>query len=118
MKTKLWIAILGVILAVSTAVSVIFLLPGEWATHAQIISDGRVIRVVDLSVDQEFTVTNGEGYNVITVKDGAIAVTEASCPDHYCMHRGFCSSGMQIVCLPNAMIIRFLGEQEVDGAVG
>ena len=117
MKTKYWIILLCAVVAICTAAA-LFLLPGEPATHAQILQDGRVIRTVALDQDQEFTVTNGSGYNVITVRDGAIAVTEASCPDHYCMHRGFCSSGMQIVCLPNALVIRFTGAQEVDGFTG
>ena len=51
-------------------------------------------------------------------KDGKIAVTEASCPDHYCMKRGFCNSGTEIVCLPNRLVIQFLDAQEIDAAVG
>ena len=58
------------------------------------------------------------GSNTVTVKDGKIAVTAADCPDHYCMERGFCDSGTQIVCLPNRVIIKFQGEQEIDGAAG
>ena len=69
--------------------------------------------------DIEFVVRAGnESYNVVTVKDGKIGVTEATCPDHYCMNRGFCSSGTQIVCLPNRLVIRFVGEQEIDGVSG
>ena len=49
---------------------------------------------------------------------GKIAVTEATCPDHYCMKRGFCASGMDIVCLPNKLVIHFIGEQTVDAAAG
>ncbi len=117
MKTRYWLLILaGVLLACGVAASVfLFCAP---ATHAQILSDGKILRTVDLRVDQEFTVTNGSGYNVVTVRDGKIAVTNASCPDEYCMRRGWCSGGMQIVCLPNAMIIRFTGEPEIDGVSG
>ena len=67
--------------------------------------------------DPEGVTTEVQG-NVITVKGGKIAVTEASCPDHYCMHRGFCDSGLQIVCLPNKLEIRFTGKQDIDGVVG
>ena len=58
------------------------------------------------------------GYNVITVQDGKIGVSEATCPDHYCMKRGLCNSGTEIVCLPNRMTIRFLGAQEIDAIIG
>ena len=51
-------------------------------------------------------------------KNGKIGVTDANCPDHYCMDRGMCSSGTQIVCLPNRLIIRFKGQQPVDSVVG
>ena len=117
MKTKYWIALLGAILL--TCIGISFLtLGGEEASRAQITSDGKLIRVVDLAIDQEFTVETEGGYNVVTVKDRKIAVTEASCPDHYCMARGFCNSGAQIVCLPNRLVIEFLGEAEIDGVVG
>ena len=118
MKTKYWILLLAAVLILCTVGAVVLLSPGAPATHAEIISDGKVIRTVELQTDQEFTVTNGDGYNVITVRSGAIAVTQASCPDHYCMHRGFCSSGVSIVCLPNGLVIRFTGAQVVGGVVG
>ncbi len=117
MKTKYFIAVLAAILILCIGLSLIFF-GGETATQAQIVSDGRVVRTVDLAVDQEFTVETEDGYNIVTVKDGKIAVTEASCPDHYCMARGFCNSGAQIVCLPNRLVIEFLGEAELDFVVG
>jgi hypothetical protein len=117
LKTKYWIAILAVILILCIGLSLLTL-GGEGASRAQIVSDGKVIRTVDLCLDQEFTIETDSGYNVVTVKGGKIAVTEASCPDHYCMARGFCSGGTQIVCLPNRLVIEFLKEQEIDGVVG
>lgn len=118
MKTKYWIAILAVVLIGSVAASFALLSPGEEAARAEIRSEGKVIRTVSLSVDQEFEIATATGRNVITVKDGKIAVTEASCPDHYCMDRGFCAGGTEIVCLPNRLVIHFLGKQEVDGVAG
>ena len=117
MKTKYWIAIFGFLLVLCLGVSLLTL-SGEDASRATITSNGKLVRTVDLSVDQQFTIHSADGYNVITVADGKIAVTEASCPDHYCMARGFCSSGAQIVCLPNRLVITFLEEQEIDGVVG
>ena len=119
MKTKTWIVILSVILAACLGLSIPFLLPGEAADYAEILSDGRVLHTVDLHVDRQIRIDSPDGgYNVITVKSGAIAVTEATCPDHYCMHRGYCNSGAQIVCLPNRLVIRFLGGQNIDAVVG
>ena len=114
MKTKTWIILIAVVAAVCIFLS-LPLFSQEQARFARITSKGQVVKTVDLSVDQEFTV---DGSNTVTVKDGKIAVTWASCPDHYCMKRGFCSGGTDIVCLPNRLIIEFLGEQPVDAAVG
>ena len=117
MKTKFWIAILAAALLVCLILS-LCITGGEEASRAKITSDGALIRIVDLSVDQEFTVQTEDGYNVVTVQDGKIGVSEATCPDHYCMKRGYCNSGTEIVCLPNRLVIRFLGEQEIDAIVG
>ena len=117
MKTKYWILVLVLILALCIGLSLLTF-GGKEASRAKITSDSRTVRTVDLSIDQTFTVRTEGGYNVVTVKDGKIAVTEASCPDHYCMARGFCNSGAQIVCLPNRLVIEFLTETEIDGIAG
>ena len=118
MKTKYWALLIGAVLAVCVGLSVFLLLPGEAATHAEVWSDGELKYTLPLSVDQTLTVESGGGVNVITVRDGKIAVTQANCPDGYCMDRGFCSGGAQIVCLPNRLVIRFTGEQAIDSVVG
>ena len=117
MKTKYWIALLAAVLIICIGLSLLTF-RAETASRADIVSSGTVVRTVDLSVDQEFTVETEDGYNVVTVKGGKIAVTEASCPDHYCMARGFCNGGTQIVCLPNRLVIEFLDEAELDFVVG
>ena len=114
MKTKHWILIFVILAAVCVAAS-LPLLFGEEASYAEIHSHGKLIKTVSLSIDQEFTV---DGHNTVTVKDGKIAVTWADCPDGYCVSRGFRSSGGDIVCLPNRLVISFVGEQEIDGVAG
>lgn len=114
MKTKHWILIFAILAILCVAAS-LPLLFGEEASYAEIHSHGKLIKTVSLSIDQEFTV---DGHNTVTVKDGKIAVTWADCPDGYCVSRGFRSSGGDIVCLPNRLVISFVGEQEVDGVAG
>ena len=119
MKTKYWIILFSALLLICVGISIPMFLPNEAATHAEIISDGTLLQTLDLRIDRTFHVSvGGVGYNYLTVKDGKIAVTDASCPDHYCMHRGFCNGGTQIVCLPNRLVIEFVAEQEIDGMVG
>ena len=114
MKTKYWILIFAAVAAACIALS-LPLLRTEQARFAKITSKGVEVKTVDLLIDQEFTV---DGKNTVTVSGGKIAVTWADCPDHYCMKRGFCEGGTDIVCLPNRLVISFLGEQEVDAAIG
>ena len=118
MKTKYWIAILAGLLALSLGLSAFLLMPRQAAEYAEVTSYGKLIKTVDLRIDQEFTVAHEGGSNTVTVSSGKIAVTEATCPDHYCMHRGFVNSGAQIVCLPNGLVISFVGDMEVDMVVG
>ena len=114
MKTKTWILIFAAVIAVCLAAAFLFS-PVQNASMAQITSHGEVIATVSLAMDQEIDVG---GKNTVTVKDGKIAVTWADCPDHYCIDRGFCAGGTDIVCLPNRLVISFLGEQELDAVVG
>ena len=114
MKTKTWLVLFCVLILICLG-SIFLFSPAQDASFAQITSHGEIIRTVSLDQDQEFSV---DDKNTITVKDGKIAVTWADCPDHYCMKRGFCTGGTDIVCLPNRLVISFVGEQEVDAAVG
>ena len=117
MKSKYWIMIFGAILAVCL---VLVFIPADDtpALQAQIRSEDSVV-IVDLLQPQELVFNSSDGgYNIVTVKGGKIAVTEANCPDQYCVRQGFCNSGEQIVCLPHKLVISFMGESEIDGAVG
>ncbi len=114
MKTKYWLIGFALLAVICLAFS-IPLFKTEPASTAEVYSDGKLVKTVSLHMDQAFSVA---GHNTITVKDGTIAVTDADCPDGYCMKRGFCSGGADIVCLPNRLVIHFLAESEVDGVVG
>jgi len=118
MKSKYWILLFAVVIIACGALSLWLLTPGEAAQFAEVWSDEALVKRVSLQVDQTFTVEGEHGTNVITVSGGKIGVTEADCPDHYCMHRGMCDSGAQIVCLPNRLVIKFVGGDAVDGVVG
>lgn len=118
MKTKIWVVALVVLLTVCLGLSFWLFRPGQEASMIQIVSDGEVLYTLSLAVDQTIRIETERGTNVVTIQDGKVAVTEADCPDHYCMNRGFCSGGAQIVCLPNRLVIQFAGEQNVDAVVG
>lgn len=118
MKTKIWIILLSVVLAVSLAASLWVLLLKEQATAVKVISEGKVLYTLPLSEDTRLEIVSSHGTNVVTVENGKVAVTEADCPDHYCMDRGWCSGGTQIVCLPNRLVLEFVGKTDLDGVAG
>lgn len=118
MKTKYWIILLTIVLAVCLGLSFWLFGSQEEATAVKVISKGELKYTLPLNVDTQVQITTDRGTNTVTVKDGMVAVTEADCPDGYCMKRGFCSSGTQIVCLPNRLVLEFVGEQTVDGIAG
>ena len=120
MKTKYWILLFAVLFVLCALGGWLLLRPGQDAAAAEIWSGGERIKTVSLAENQSFEVQTASGSNTVTVRDGAIAVTAATCPDHYCMNRGYCSGGADIVCLPNRLVIKFITQSPdaVDATVG
>ncbi len=118
-RTRTWIVILSVLAAVLAAASALLLSAGSGSRVAQLIRDGEVIEEIDLSrvaSEYSFTVTSEDGgYNIVTVRPGAIRVTEADCPDKICVEMGWLSDqAAPIVCLPHRLMIRLKGSADTD----
>ena len=64
-------------------------------------------------LSQDRTVLIGEengDYNLLEIKDGAVAVTDANCGDHTCVRTGAVSrSGQSIICLPHKVVVTVSG---------
>lgn len=117
MKTKYWIILLCLLLVLSTVAAFFLTNDRVPADTVQVLSEGKLLHTLSLNKDQTVTVETARGSNTVTVKDGKVAVTEADCPDGYCMARGFCSGGRQIVCLPHRLVLQF-AHSELDGISG
>lgn len=101
-------------------VAVCFLPKGDSGTAAaQVYQDGALVKTLPLDTDASFEIT-GKYTNVITVKDGTVAITASDCPGEDCVHSGAIrASGRSIVCLPNAVEVRVVNEgSDVDFVVG
>ena len=118
MKTKIWAALLCAVALVCAGLSFWLFGPGEAALAVRVISEGKLLYTLPLSQPTRLEIVSSNGTNVITVSDGKVAVTEADCPDKHCVRRGFCDRGVQIVCLPNRLVLEFTGGQTVDGISG
>lgn len=117
-KNRTWLLLIGILLVLCLGASICLLLTGQESGSAEVWSDGKLLYTLDLQTDCTLQVDSQYGSNTITVKDGKIAVVHADCPDGYCIARGWCSSGLQIVCLPNRLVIRFTATEQIDGISG
>lgn len=70
--------------------------------------------------NQTINIDIDENHNVIEIEDGKVKMTEANCPDGYCLKQGPITQGNEtIVCLPNKLMIEFVGKKSsVDTVVG
>lgn len=78
---------------------------------ADIYQNGILLKSVPLTAGQEpysFTITGENGcFNKITVGDGCIGISSASCPDKLCVHQGYINTSLlPITCLPNKLVIQ------------
>lgn len=95
---------------------------GKAAEHplmAYIYQDSELLQTIDLSTVTEeysFIVQTQDGHsNTITVKQGAIAISDADCPDKLCVSLGFArNSYLPLVCLPHKLVIE-LKDMNNDG---
>lgn len=89
------------------------------------IQNGNVIKRIPLSGDdlprkRVIKIAGDSCYNIVTIFEGKVAVTEATCPGQDCVHRGWISeNGESSVCLPNRFSIRITSDKKShvpDGA--
>ncbi len=115
MNTRMWAAILSVLLVVS--IGLCFLPKGQSDT-VRVLCDGELLQTISLKEDGEYTIKTRYGTNVLEVRDGAIAVISADCPGNDCVHMGYRRGGMSIVCLPNRLVLEFAQSGDLDGISG
>lgn len=84
---------------------------------ADIYIDDKLVQTIDMSVDDEYTFQTDKGSNTVEVRNGAVSMKSADCPDKVCVRMGTKNSnGETITCLPHKLVIEVHGgqEQEVD----
>ena len=84
---------------------------------ADVYIDDKLVQTLDLSVDDVYTFQSDKGSNTVEVRDGAVSMKSADCPDKVCVRMGAKNrNGETITCLPHKLVIEVHGgqEQEVD----
>ena len=81
--------------------------------YARVTVDGEAYGEYPLDTDAEIRIGDDEHYNILVIKDGTAAITEASCPDKLCVHQGSISfDGQSIICLPNKVVVEIVGAEQ------
>lgn len=94
----LFLLLLGTLLLLS--------LSGETGVTAEVYSNGKLVKTIDLLIDGEYRIESGGHYNIICVSGGKLSVKEADCPDQICVYFGEISKkGQSIICLPHDFIV-------------
>ena len=117
MRTKHWIILFSVIFVILAGLTAWQYLGAKPGGKAEVYADGKLVRTLELSEDGEYRIESAEGWNLLTVRDGKLAVTAASCSDGDCVRCGERNADPPIVCLPNRVSIRFTEAGGVDGVV-
>ena len=84
---------------------------------ADIYIDDKLVQTIDMSVDDEYTFQTDKGSNTVEVRNGAVSMKSADCPDKVCVRMGTKNrNGETITCLSHKLVIEVHGgqEQEVD----
>ncbi len=81
--------------------------------------DNALLARYPLSDSTEFTVEGAQGNVRVRIADGAVRVTESSCPRGICVATGAVSTpGRQIVCAPNHVLVQLVsGSRDTPDAV-
>lgn len=84
--------------------------------HAHVYYENKVIKEIDLYIDNIYEVDGYNGKVVIEVKNKKIRVKEETSRLHLCSKQGW--SDTSIVCLPNKIIIKIDSNNELDAIIG
>ena len=110
------------LVALTACIAASFALPGGRAGTTVLVQvDDRTVARLDLRTDGEVTVHGLRGSLVVQTLAGKVRVAEAACPNRICVRTGWRNNaGDVIVCVPNRMIVRILGEEPagVRGVTG
>ncbi len=119
-KLTPWDVVLGSFLCACVAASFVALPSGQGSAVLVEVA-GVTVEKLDLHENRQIDVRGTTGTLRIEVRDGAVRVAEAGCPNRVCVRTGWRRrEGEVIVCVPNRTVIRIMGSEhrEVGGITG
>ena len=119
-KRAVLLSFVVVIIILASIFSIIYMKDNaQEGVYAKIYQNDILIKTIDITnVDEPYTIkidSEDGGYNIIEIKEGAVGVIEATCPDGLCMDMGYIDSSlMPVICLPNHLTIKIEGKDNND----
>jgi hypothetical protein len=107
-QNRVWLFVIGAIAVLSLASLILIHFLKQTGDKVEIYQDGALIHSLPLNQDKTIRIpSENGGYNVVTIKQGEVWVSEASCPDQVCVRHGpTCETKDPIVCLPNKLVVQ------------
>ncbi|HPC38020.1 MAG TPA: NusG domain II-containing protein [Exilispira sp.] len=67
------------------------------------------------SLSENQTITLKNGLIIVEIKDKKVRVKQSDCPDKICVKRGWIEKpGQFIICMPNKLIVKIVGNEQYD----
>lgn len=112
MKRNDWILIISIFCVTLLLTAWRFFVGQEQAGSVVVKVDGKIEGVYSLSEDARIQVN---GTNIFVIQDGSVKMTEASCPDLYCVnHKAVSKNGESIICLPNKVVLEIQSDEVAE----
>ena len=103
------IVLLATVILLCVVVTVLLVTSREGGLAVEIVSDGEVVKTMELKNDAEYEVVTDRGTNLVVIEDGQVTVKEADCPDKVCVnHKPVSMTGETIICLPHKLVIEIV----------
>ena len=113
-RPRLADGILLVLLVTLTAFSPRFL-PAGAVGELLTVQTPDIVREIPLNIDDHHPLTGPLGTANLVVEKGSARLENAPCPMKICEAMGSINrAGQAIVCLPNRIIVKVAGEEEID----
>lgn len=115
-SNRFWLLLIGALVLVSLGAMLVVTLLQQEGDRVLIYQHGELIHTLPLDQDQSLRIEGAHGlYNLVTIQDGEVWVSEASCPDQVCVRHGPThDTADPIVCLPNELVVQVIRGDEDD----
>ena len=112
------IKLLVILSIVIISIFIIINITKKEGTIAEVYYEDKLVLTIDLNIDKEYMVDGQLGDVLLEVKNKQIRVKEENSPKHICSKEGFIGdSSRTLICLPNKIIVKIVGESSIDGVV-